>query len=116
MVNCFEPLEGELSFGEQVTKDAYYALFRLADHLKQGNVKMNFSKLNRVAFLDSLCDQMVTTIGIAHMLQMDIAGGFEEVNQSNWSKFDEHGIPIFNENKKIMKGPNYRKPTLDPFV
>lgn len=69
----------------------------------------------KVELLDSLCDQIVTAIGVAHMFNMNIAGALAEVNASNWSKFVE-GKPIFNEHGKIAKGPNYRKPVLLPFV
>lgn len=46
----------------------------------------------------------------------DMSGALKEVNLSNWSKFDENGNPIFNENGKIVKGENYFKPDLAKFV
>jgi hypothetical protein len=69
----------------------------------------------KVELLDSLCDQIVTAVGVAHMFGLNICGALAEVNASNWSKFVE-GKPIFNEHGKIAKGPNYRKPVLLPFV
>lgn len=65
--------------------------------------------------LDSLSDQIVTAIGVAHMLGMDIQGALNEVNRSNWSKF-ENGKPVFNEQGKIAKGKNYFKPNLSNFI
>ena len=41
---------------------------------------------------------------------------FEEVQNSNMSKLDENGKPIYNEHGKVMKGPNYFKPDLSKFV
>lgn len=38
--------------------------------------------------------------------------GFAEVHRSNMSKLGEDGKPIYNEEGKIMKGPNYTKPQL----
>lgn len=70
---------------------------------------------DREEMLDALCDQIVTAIGVAHMLGMDIAGALQEVARSNDSKF-VNGLPIFNEYGKIMKGPNYTKPDLSGFV
>lgn len=70
----------------------------------------------RVVLLDALCDQIVTAVGVAHMLGMDIKGAMVEVNESNFSKFDPLLQPIFDENGKIMKGPNYRKPDLIPYI
>jgi predicted HAD superfamily Cof-like phosphohydrolase len=35
---------------------------------------------------------------------------FNEIHRSNMSKLDEDGNPIYREDGKIMKGPNYFKP------
>ncbi len=70
---------------------------------------------NRLAFLDAMVDQVVTATGSAQHLGMNIAGGLDEVNRSNWSKFVD-GKPIFDENGKIAKGPDYFKADLSPFV
>lgn len=71
--------------------------------------------VNREKFLDSLCDQIVTAVGVAYMHGMDIRGALQEVNHSNWSKF-VNGEPVFDENGKIKKGPNYSPPDLSKFV
>lgn len=69
-----------------------------------------------IDLLDSLCDQIITAIGVGYMMGFDMVGALQEVNLSNWSKFDENGNPIFNENGKIVKGENYFKPDLAKFV
>lgn len=69
-----------------------------------------------IDLLDSLCDQIVTAIGVGYMMGFDMVGALDEVNLSNWSKFDENGNPIFNENGKIVKGENYFKPDLVKFL
>lgn len=71
--------------------------------------------LNKNAMLDSLADQIVTAVGVAHMMGFDILGALEEVNRSNFSKF-EGGKPVFDANGKITKGKNYVKPNLERFV
>lgn len=70
---------------------------------------------DRKELLDSLCDQIVTAVGLAHMYGLDINGALQEVNRSNWSKFVD-GEPVFDDNGKIKKGPNYSPPELDKFV
>lgn len=65
--------------------------------------------------LDALCDQIVTAVGVAHMLGMDIEGALNEVNNSNWSKFED-GKPVFNEQGKIAKGKGYFAPDLTKFI
>ena len=69
----------------------------------------------RVELLDALCDQVVTAVGVAYMLGMDIEGALAEVNRSNWSKF-KGGVPVFNEQGKIAKGAEYTPPELYDYI
>ncbi len=73
----------------------------------------SFGHIDRKELLDALCDQIVTAVGVAHTFGLDIGRAINAVNASNWSKFDEHGKPIFDEQGKITRGPNYFKPDLD---
>lgn len=41
---------------------------------------------------------------------------FHEVHRSNMSKLDDDGMPIYREDGKVMKGPNYKKPELTPII
>lgn len=84
--------------------------------LKTGNIQLDLDKLDRESLLDALCDQIVTAIGVAHMLGMDIQGALQEVADSNDSKFDDQGLPIFDENLKLVKGPSYFKADLKPYI
>ena len=69
----------------------------------------------RVELLDALCDQIVTAVGVAYMMGMDIEGALAEVNRSNWSKF-EGGVLVFNEQGKIAKGVEYTPPELSDYI
>ena len=69
----------------------------------------------RVELLDALCDQVVTAVGVAYMMGMDIEGALAEVNRSNWSKFKD-GVPVFNEHGKIVKGVEYTPPELSDYI
>ena len=73
------------------------------------------SEYTRVELLDALCDQVVTAVGVAYMMGMDIEGALAEVNRSNWSKF-EGGVPVFNEQGKIAKGVQYTPPELSDYI
>ncbi len=88
----------------------------LASHLKKNDNVITIDEDVRIDFLDSLADQAVTLVGCANNSKLDIVGALNEVNRSNFSKFDEQGNPIFNENLKIIKGPNYSPPDLSSFV
>lgn len=93
------------------------SLRTLSETLKTGmTVKLDaLDEEHRLELLDALCDQIVTAIGVAHMMRMNIVGALAEVNRSNYSKF-VNGLPVFNEHGKIAKGPGYSKPDLRPFV
>ena len=70
----------------------------------------------RVELLDALCDQIVTAVGVAYMMGMDIEGALAEVNRSNWSKFKGGVVPVFNEHGKIVKGVDYTPPELSDYI
>ncbi len=88
----------------------------VARRLKDGSIHVMIADGDRKAFLDSLCDQIVTATGIGHMQRMDMVGAVNEVNRSNYSKFDTDGNPIFDANLKVTKGPNYSPPDLEPYI
>ncbi len=65
---------------------------------------------------DALTDILYVTYGAGHAFGIDLDQCFDEVQNSNMSKLDEKGEPIYNESGKVMKGPNYFKPDLSKFV
>ncbi|HHX2501489.1 TPA: nucleoside triphosphate pyrophosphohydrolase family protein [Neisseria subflava] len=69
----------------------------------------------QIELLDSICDQIVTAIGVGYMMGFDMVGALDEVNKSNWSKFKD-GVPAFDENGKIAKADGYFKPDLAKFL
>lgn len=76
---------------------------------------LQLSDEKQIELLDSFCDQLVTAIGSAKYLGFNIIGALEEVDASNWSKFED-GEPLFDENGKVTKGEDYLKPELGRFV
>ena len=75
---------------------------------------MNNNDLLEVA--DALTDILYVTYGAGHAFGIDLDKCFNEVQNSNMSKLDENGKPIYNDAGKVMKGPNYFKPDLCKFV
>ena len=65
---------------------------------------------------DALTDILYVTYGAGHAFGIDLDKCFEEVQNSNMSKLDENGKPIYNDSGNVMKGPNYFKPNLSKFV
>ena len=66
--------------------------------------------------IDALTDILYVTYGAGHAFGVNLDKCFEEVQNSNMSKLDDDGKPIYNDFGKVMKGPNYYKPNLSKFV
>lgn len=67
---------------------------------------------NLVEIADALTDILYVTYGAGHAFGIDLDKCFTEVQRSNMSKLGEDGKPIYREDGKIMKGPNYSEPDL----
>ena len=67
---------------------------------------------------DALGDMMYILCGtiIEHGLQDKIEAVFDEIQRSNMSKLDLDGIPIYREDGKVLKGPNYSKPDFSNII
>ena len=86
----------------------------IKEELSELTDAMNNKDLLEVA--DALTDILYVTYGAGHAFGIDLDKCFDEVQNSNMSKLDEDGKPIYNEHGKVMKGPNYFKPDLSKFV
>ena len=65
---------------------------------------------------DALTDILYVTYGAGHAFGVNLDQCFDEVQKSNMSKLGKDGKPIYNEEGKVMKGPNYFKPNLSKFI
>lgn len=72
-------------------------------------------RMDKLELLDSLCDQIVTAVGIGYMLGFDMQSAIKEVIRSNNSKMVD-GKFIFDVNGKIMKPESFSQPDLTKFV
>ena len=86
----------------------------ISEELNELSEAMKNKDLLEVA--DALTDILYVTYGAGHAFGINLDKCFNEVQNSNMSKLDENGKPIYNENGKVMKGPNYFKPDLSKFV
>ena len=86
----------------------------IKEELEELTEAMNNKDLLEVA--DALTDILYVTYGAGHAFGIDLDKCFEEVQNSNMSKLDKNGKPIYNDAGKVMKGPNYFKPDLSKFV
>ena len=67
-----------------------------------------------VEVADALGDMLYILCGtiLTHGMQNKITEIFEEIQRSNMSKLGQDGNPIYREDGKVMKGPNYFKPNI----
>ena len=86
----------------------------IQEELNELQQAMKTKDLKEVA--DALTDILYVTYGAGHAFGIDLDKCFDEVQNSNMSKLDENGKPIYNESGKVMKGSNYFKPDLSKFV
>jgi predicted HAD superfamily Cof-like phosphohydrolase len=105
-------------FGQEVKKKPSFSSDKInklrydliEEELNELKEAMKNKDLLEVA--DALTDILYVTYGAGHAFGIDLNKCFEEVQNSNMSKLDESGKPIYNEFGKVMKGPSYFKPNL----
>ena len=71
-----------------------------------------------VEVADALGDMMYILCGtiLSHGMQHKIEEVFEEIQRSNMSKLGEDGKPIYRDDGKVLKGPNYFKPNIAKII
>jgi predicted HAD superfamily Cof-like phosphohydrolase len=71
-----------------------------------------------VEVADALGDMLYILCGtiLEHGMQHKIEEVFEEIQRSNMSKLGGDGQPIYREDGKVMKGPNYFKPDIESIL
>lgn len=107
-----EQLELEDSHMNEYFKVIRESVHELATEIKdKGGVVIK----DRVRTLDALCDNIQTAASVAHCAELDLVSGMNEVVDSNFSKF-LNGTPLFDENRKVIKGPDYFEPVLTDYV
>ena len=81
-----------------------------------GELKEAMKNNDLLEVADALTDILYVTYGAGHAFGINLDKCFEEVQNSNMSKLDAAGEPIYNDVGKVMKGPNYFKPDLSKFI
>jgi len=73
-------------------------------------------KRNETECLKELADVVYVCYQFAACMEWDLDTALVRVHESNMSKLDENGKPIYREDGKVLKGPNYKEPTLTDLV
>ena len=96
---------------DKINKLRYNLIKEELDEFKQA---LDNNDLLEVA--DALTDILYVTYGAGHAFGINLDACFEEVQNSNMSKLGKDGKPIYNDQGKVMKGPDYFKPNLLKFI
>ena len=110
------------TFGQEVKEKSSFSSDKInelrfnliKEELEELRIAMDTKNLVEVA--DALTDILYVAYGAGHAFGINLDKCFDEVQQSNMSKLDDHGNPIYNDSGKVMKGPKYFKPDLNKFI
>jgi len=110
------------TFGQEVKNKPSFSTDKI-NKLRLDLIKEELDELKEAVYnkdllevADALTDILYVTYGAGHAFGINLDQCFEEVQNSNMSKLDRNGKPIYNDAGKVMKGPNYFKPDLSKFV
>ena len=110
------------TFGQEVKQSSSFSSDKI-NTLRVSLIKEELDELieainkkDLVEVADALTDILYVTYGAGHAFGINLDDCFEEVQNSNMSKLNKDGKPIYNNKGKVMKGPNYFKPDLNKFI
>ena len=105
-------VKNKAEFPEEKIINLRYDL--IVEELEELKTALREKNIQEVA--DALTDILYVTYGAGHAFGINLDKCFDEVQNSNMSKLDNNGKPIYNDSGKVMKGPNYFKPDLSKFL
>ena len=79
-------------------------------------LKTAIMQKDMVEIADALTDLLYVVYGAGHTFGIDLDKTFDEVHSSNMSKLGDDGKPIYREDGKVLKGPNFFEPDLQKFI
>ena len=107
-----QDVKNKPSFSTDKINKLRYDLIK--EELDEFKVALDSKDILEVA--DALTDILYVTYGAGHAFGIDLDKCFQEVQNSNMSKLNENGKPIYNEDGKVMKGPKYFKPNFKKII
>jgi predicted HAD superfamily Cof-like phosphohydrolase len=98
------------------SKDEAFDLSLLRARLIREEYSEVMSAVNDEEVLKELADLLYVVYGTAATFGWDIDTAFNRVHESNMSKLGDDGKPIYREDGKVLKGPNYKPADLSDLV
>ena len=112
MITFGQKVINKPQFPDEKTMNLRFDLIK--EELDELEQAMKAKDLKEIA--DALTDILYVTYGAGCAYGIDLDKCFKEVQRANMSKLGNDGKPIYNENGKVMKGPNYLAPNQKQFV
>jgi len=102
--------KGKRSYQKNLIVEEFKEFLEAEGMLFRENIVLEAEALKELADLVYVCYQYAENMGWL----LDEA--LDRVHKSNMSKLDTEGNPIYREDGKVLKGPNYKPPTLTDLV
>jgi predicted HAD superfamily Cof-like phosphohydrolase len=122
-ISNFEKVGDFMSaFNQEVLVEPVFPDFNLAalrlDLIEEEvqELRDGLGKNNLLEVADALTDILYVVYGAGHAFGIDLDDCFNEVHRSNMTKLGEDGSPVYRDDGKVLKGPNYSEPDLTEFV
>ena len=102
-----EKVEHQLTLIEEEADELWHEV----NHLDSSGFLFQ-KDIDKQRLTKELCDLIYVCYDFAIALELPVNEAFLRVHQSNLSKLGEDGKPVYREDGKVLKGPNYQKPDL----
>ena len=122
MTNFLKVKEFMKTFGQEIEKSPKFpndkVLKLIINLIKEELCELEEAIKNKdlIEVADALTDILYVTYGAGHAFGINLDACFDEVQRSNMSKLDLNGKPIYSQQGKVLKGPNYFAPNLSKFI
>lgn len=112
MTTFGQEVKTKIDLGDRDLRQLRYDLIKE----ELGELREAFERKDEVEVADALTDLLYVVYGAGHAFGIPLDKCFEEVHASNMSKLGEDGQPIYREDGKVLKGPRYFAPMLEPVL
>ena len=122
MTNFLKVKEFMKTFGQEIEESPKFPSEKVLklriDLIKEELCELEEAIKNKdlIEVADALTDILYVTYGAGHSFGINLDACFDEVQRSNMSKLDLNGKPIYSQQGKVLKGPNYFAPNLSKFI
>lgn len=103
---------GEVGSPMWLTKEREALRLSLIEEEYLDELRPAVKNADMIETVDALADLVYVIYGFAVELGVDLDEVIAEVHRSNMSKLDAEGNPIYREDGKVLKGPNFSEPDI----